>query len=49
MKTKKVFMEFNKDRHVVTIDPMLLAHAEQKGGVIIATDTGYYRLEKIEL
>lgn len=47
MKSKKIFTEFNKDKHVVTLDPELLAHAEQKGGVLIMTDTTIYRLEKV--
>lgn len=45
---KKIFKYFNKSKHVITIDPQLIAHAEQEGGVIIMTDNAFYKLEKIK-
>ena len=47
-KKDKVFPEFDKIKHVVELDPTLLSAADVRGGVIIATDSEYYKLERIE-
>lgn len=44
----KVFTGFIKKKHVGDISPNILAASSQKGGVIVATETGFYRVEKIE-
>lgn len=43
----KVYKEFNKDKHIITLDPEILVHADQPGGVIISTESGLYKMEKI--
>lgn len=44
----KIFKEFDKDKHVIELDPRIIEAASQDGGVIIATDQGYFKMEKID-
>ena len=45
----KVYPEYNKAKYSVELPPQLLVLASQKGGVLIATTTGMFKMEKVEV
>lgn len=40
---------FNQKKHIVVIPPVILAAANQKGGVLVATSQGYYQVKRVDI